>query len=158
MHRPLNESRLLIALPLLCAAGALWLLLSPTAFRRRALAQRAEQLAVEAHAEWVRNAGLERWRDGLAGDPSVIEREARKLGYGRPGETSYPPAPKAFADAIRPPEQESVSWTSEIGRSVAPVLMLIIAGVIMVLFFTDLKVEDPGTRRAAPEQNAQEAT
>ena len=143
---------------LLCAAGALWLLLSPAAFKRRALALRAQQLAVDAHAEWVRNAGLERWRNGLEGDPSVIEREARKLGYGRPGETSYPLTPEAFAEAVRPPAQDTVSWSSEIGRSVAPVLMLIIAGVIIVLFFTDLKVEDPGTRREAPEQNAQEAT
>ena len=158
MHRPPNESRLLIALLLLCAAGALWLLLSPAAFKRRALARRAEQLVVDAHAEWVRNAGLERWRNGLESDPSVIEREARKLGYGRLGEMPYPVAPKAFADAVRPLAEDTVSWSSEIGRSVAPVLMLIIAGVIMVLFFTDLKVEDPGTRRAAPEQNAQEAT
>jgi len=127
---------------LLCAAGALWLLLSPAAFKRRALALRAERLEAMVHAEWRRNIGWEQWRDGLDRDPSTIEREARKLGYGRPGEASYRiiAGPGSEATRTRP----RFPWSSDLMRSAAPVLMLLIAGVIAILFFADLKVEDPG--------------
>ena len=136
----------------LCVAGALWVLLSPAAWQRRALTRRADRLEVQVRREWRRGVGLERWRDGLETDPSAIEREARKLGYGLPGERSYPGVPTATSARLaagragRPPARNEVSWVSAVGQSVAPVLMLIIGGALAVLFFTDLRVEDPGAR------------
>jgi len=90
-HPSLDCPRFLAIVLWLSVAGALWLLLSPAAFRRRALTRRTERLGAEVREKWLNGVGLERWRDGLESDPSVIEREARKLGYGLPGERSYDP-------------------------------------------------------------------
>ena len=155
----MSKSGFLVAVLWLCAAGALWLLVSPAAFKRRALMRRVELLEQSVHSEWARNIGWERWRDGLAGDPSMIEREARKLGYGRPGELRYRVTANATSNVIPADSgsNERFSWLSEIGQSVAPVLMLIIVGAIAVPFFAGLKVEDPGARRHEPGPDSQES-
>ena len=44
----------------MCAAGGLWLLLSPAAFHRRALTERAARLEQEKREEWARGLMLER--------------------------------------------------------------------------------------------------
>ena len=129
----------------LCAAGILWLLLSPAAFRRRALTRRTELLRASVRSQWLRGVGLERWRDGLENDPTVIEREARKLGYGRPGERIYPLSPedrRLAAKAGLRGQRRPGSAFGNILNAVAPVLMLIIIGTIAVLFFSDLKIDD----------------
>ncbi len=130
----------------LCAAGACWLLLSPAARHRRALTERVKDTRAERQGEWMHGVWLERVRDGLQGDPSVIEKEARRLGYGRPNEYAYPLSPQDLQAADRSLNTASVAtdpWPAA-GRSMAPVLMLIIACAIAILFFTDLRVEDPG--------------
>ena len=143
-----SDSRFVAAVLFFCAAGALWLLLSPAAFKRRASALRAEQLEAEVRREWLQNAGLERWRNALESDPAVIEREARKLGYGRPGEGVYPLSSAELRAAFARVRAGKAAgggslWFSAIRDSVAPVLLLIIGGTIALLFFTDLRIEDP---------------
>ena len=143
----------------LCAAGALWLLLSPAAFQRRILTARAHAEASAAETERLRVQGLQALRDGLEGDPSVIEREARKLGYGRPDERSYPLSPDHdLADAesewLRNAEtaERSLDSASATGQETAirarkrigAALMAIIGGAIAFLFFRDLRIDDPG--------------
>ena len=149
--RTTPDSRFFVIVLWLCAAAALWLLLSPAAFTRRALTRRAERLDAELRQEWILNVGLERWRNGLEGDVSVIEREARKLGYGRPNERLYPlSAAKLRAASARLDAEVSgggTPWSSALGRSLAPALLLLVAGIVAVLFFTDLKVDDPGADR-----------
>ena len=142
-----SDSRFLVIVLWLCAAAALWLFLSPAAFTRRALTRRANRLDAELRQAWILNVGLERWRNGLEGDASVIEREARKLGYGRPNERLYPLS-DAELRAARARLNAEISggetpWSSTLGRSLAPALLLFIAGIVAVLFFTDLKVDDP---------------
>ena len=146
-----SNSRFFIVVLWLCAAGALWLLLSPAAFSRRALTRRAERLEAEQRQEWLLNVGLERWRNGLEGDASVIEREARKLGYGRPNERLYPLS-EAELRAARARLNAEVAggetpWSSALGRSLVPALLLFVVGIVAVLFFTDLKVDDPHADR-----------
>ena len=147
----------------LCAAGALWLLLSPAAFQRRILTARAHEEASAAERERLRVQGLQRLRDGLEGDPSVIEREARKLGYGRPDERSYLLArDRDLADAesvwLRNAEEadRTLNAASAAGRETAArarkrigaALMAIVGGAIAFLFFKDLRIDDPGDRSA----------
>ena len=135
----------------LCAAGALWLLLSPAAFQRRALSRRAAQSETVAERERERVRGLEYWRNGLESDPSVIEREARKLGYGAPDERSYPHPPQGDARAAWQENADRArragagdAYTSRsMKRTVGYVLMFIIAGAVAFLFFWDLRVEEP---------------
>ena len=139
-----RDSRFLAAALLLCAAGATWLLLSPSAFERRALARRAERLETRRHGECARNMAYASRLQGLRSDPSVIEREARRLGYGLPGERTVI-VPLAAAEM--PPAASSAqapAWSDGVGRSVAPVLMLVVAVAAGVLFFSGMKVEDPG--------------
>ena len=160
-HFGVADSRFLAAALLLCAAAALWLLLSPTAFKCRAMRRRVAELEGEKYREWLYNVSLERWRDGLEGDPSVIEHEARKLGYGRPGERVLAlaldplPASRSF-DRRAGDASPRFSWISAVRRSIAPALMLVIGGLVAVLFFTDLRVEDPdepvGRSESAPTE------
>ena len=142
------DRRFLATALLVCGAGALWLLLSPAAFERRARTRAADSLRTQVEQEWQRNIVLERYRSGLEGDPAVIEREARKLGYGRPGERTYPLSQEEIrAQEARLAESGQPHrlrlWFREVGRAVAPALMLILAGAVAVLFFTDLRVEEP---------------
>lgn len=162
-HDGFADRRFLAAALLLCGVAALWLLLSPAAFKRRAMQRRAAAIESGKHTEWLYNLALERRRDGLLNDPSVIEEEARKLGYGRPGERTLQttldplPTPRSLggaADDIR----QDFSWFSAFRRSIAPVLMLAIAGFVAVLFFTDLRVEDPGEERAQLEESSSESS
>jgi len=152
----------------LCAAGALWLLLSPAAFQRRILTARAREAAVAAETERLRVQGLERWRDGLENDPAVIEREGRKLGYGHPDERSYPLSPvrdladaetvwrrnaneaeQARDDASRADRETAARARKAVGAA----LMAILGGAIAFLFFRDLRIDDPGDPLATGEAN-----
>ena len=154
-----THSRFLAVVLWVCAGAALWLLLSPAAFTRRDLTRRVAALGAEVQREELRNGGLARWRDGLQSDPSVIEREARKLGYGRPGERVYRLTEaelRAAQPLLRDGGRGGFSWTSAVAESVAPVLILLIAGVIAVLFFTDLRVEDPAAARQEPRGKPEE--
>ena len=128
----------------ICVIGAVWLLLSPAAFERRALQRQTTELAADVHAHWRRNIGLERWRNGLENDPSVIEREARKLGYGRPREELVSVAPQPNETVRHGERGEANPWWPDIRQTVATTLILIIAGAIAIMFFIDLKVEDAG--------------
>lgn len=150
-HAPF-EPRFLTAVLWLCAAGALWLLLSPAAFQRRALARRVSLLEEEIASERRETAGLRRWRNGLANDPSVIEREARKLGYGLPDERVYPlPADTVIrrAEAEWERRREAHAEVSNLAlkaivrRTVTPVLMLLLGGFTAFLFYHDLRIEEP---------------
>ncbi len=155
-----TDSRFLMIILWLCVAGALWLLLSPAAFARRDLTRRTEALQAAVHREALRNAGLDRWRDGLENDPSLVERKAREQGYGRPGERIYPVSPaelRAARQGLRAPRKDDPSLFSTVGQSVAPVLMLLIGGIIAIFFFTDLRVEDPAQAGKAPEKGTGEA-
>lgn len=137
---------------LLCAAGGVWLLLSPAAFERRALYERAKQVEAQVHRRWLSNLALHRWRDGLEQDPAVIEKEARKLGYGIPAERVCAIRPadvrKEGARLKAGKAAEPSDLPAVIFQAIAPALMLAIAGILAVLFFTDLRVEDPGRRSA----------
>lgn len=147
-----SSRRFLAVVLFACAVGALWLLLSPAAFERHALAERSKRLQTDVHRQWLLNLRLERWREGLEADPAVIEKEARRLGYGIPGERPYPlrrediQAEVARLTVAREAKQSDLA--TAIARSILPALMLIIAGVIAMLFFTDLRVEDPGRTTA----------
>lgn len=146
-----NDLKFFTLLLWLCAAAAAWLLFSPAAYERRALTRRAEQIESEIIQERLYNAELQRWRDALENDPSAIEREARRLGYGRPNEHSYQLSPVELARA-----RAELAINHEIERpaidrfrkTVAPALMVLIAGAVAVLFFSGLKIDDPLDRPA----------
>ena len=131
-----------------CAAGALWLLLSPTASERRARRVAADRLRDRNQSEWRYNIALENYRCGLEDDPTVIEREARKLGYGRPGEHSYALSPdeirahEARLTATRRP-RPTQRLTREVVKAVVPALVLVLFGAAAMLFFADLRIDDP---------------
>lgn len=131
----------------ICAAGALWLLLSPAAFERRAMTRRADGLEAQVREQAGRNAGLERYRNALENDPATIEHEARRIGYGRPNEKAYYLTPDDIAsEAARVSpgaKAEGPSVRAVVAKSIAPVLMTIVALVVVMLFFTNLRVEDP---------------
>lgn len=143
---------------LLCGVGAAWLLLSPTAFERRARRRQAERLLARNRIEWRYNVALERRRHGLLGDPSAIEKEARELGYGRPGERRYPLTPQEIhAEEVRlvpdgRPRRLLLRLAGEVGYALVPALMLILAGAVAVMFFSDLRIADPGIH-SGPEQH-----
>jgi hypothetical protein len=140
----------------LCAAASAWLLLSPTAFTRRALTRRAEQTEAEALRERLDNTHLERWRDALENDPTAIEHEARRLGYGRPGERSYLILQSSLAMARADLAKSSLSRRprmEDFRKTVAPALMVLIAGAVAVLFFSDLRIPDPLDRPARDASN-----
>ena len=141
------ERRLFALVLWLCAAAAAYLLFGSAAFNVRALTAQKEACEAAVRQEWLRNADWERWRNGLAGDASVIEHEARKLGYGRAGETRYPLSEaewkaararyEAAAAHSAPPDALALS------QALLPAVLLLILGAIAVLFFSDLRVDDP---------------
>jgi len=157
-------SPFLILVLWLCAAGAVWLLASPAGFKRRALTRHAKRLERELREERRYTEGLERWRDGLATDPSVIEREARKMGYGVPGERSLPLiSEQAVRDAgtmsargVADTAPRGRAWRSTIRQSVAPVVMVIIGVAVAALFFKGLRVDDPAEQFDAPSGESEE--
>ncbi len=148
-----SERRFFAVALWLCAAGAAILLLCPAAFNRRVLMLEAERAETEARRQFTHNAALERWRDSLESDPSVVESEARSNGYGRADEKPYPitaaewKAARARLVAAAPAVREPVSEPSAVGQAILPTLMLILLGAAAVLFFCDLKVPEPGARR-----------
>ena len=148
-----SERRFFAVALWLCAAGAAALLLCPAAFNRRALTLQAERAEAEAKREFMRNADLERWRDALESDPSVIERAARNNGYGRASEMRYPitaaewKAVRTRLAAAAPIGRQAPSEPSAVSQAILPTLVLVILGTLAVLFFCDLKVPEPGGRR-----------
>ena len=163
LRTPRSDRRFFAVALWLCAAGSAILFLCPAAFNRRALTLQTESAEAEARRQFARNAGLERRRDALESDPSVIEREARNNGYGRAAEKPYPitaaewKAARARLAAAAPDGREAPSsvalrgWErdepSAVSQAVLPTLMLIILGALAVLFFCDLKVTEPGAGR-----------
>ena len=141
----------------LCVGGAVWLLLSPAAFQRRALVQELVRVEAERQKELDRNRYLRRWRDGLESDPSVIEREARRQGYGLPNERAYRALPAernaleetAWRQALRNASGAtgSDSWTQRLRASVGPVLLVILGGTAAYLLYRVLRFRKP--RRSA---------
>ena len=143
--RPETSGLRFLALALwISVAGGLWL--EHAAIGRRALEARQTRIETDVRREWERNAGLERVAAGLVGDPAMIEREARRQGYGRPGENPYPLSANelraARARLAPPADTDEFAWAATVGQAAAPAIMLLIIGVIAVLFFTDLKVDD----------------
>ena len=157
VRSPQSDLRFFAVALWLCAAGAAILLLCPAAFNRRVMTMQTERAEVEAQRQFARNAGLERWRDALESDPSVIESQARNNGYGRADEKPYPITAAewkaararltAAATASVPLGGSQRGEPSAVGQAVLPALMLIILGALAVLFFSDLKVPEPGARR-----------
>lgn len=148
MFEALTDKRTLNHALLICGACALWLLISPSAGERRARARIAQQLRANFQTEWEYNVVLTRYRHGLENNPAVIEREARRLGYGRPGERIYPLSKaelhaekNRLAESAQPHRIRNIA--REITRAVAPALLLILAGAGAVLFFANLNIEDP---------------
>ena len=152
----ISNARFFALLLWLCAAASAWLLFSPAAFHRRALTRRAERLEAQVIRERVHESDLERRRDALQHDPSTIEQEARRLGYGRPNERTYylsdeemAHAREIFALSAEPPPKPF----AEIRATLAPVAMWVIVAMILILFFSGLKVPEvsvpaKGTRRS----------
>ena len=148
--RPAGSGLLAIGLGV-CAAGALWLLLSPAAFHRRILTRRVARLEEEKRAEWAGGIALEHRRDGLEGDPSVIEKAARRLGYGRVREYTYPLSQErlsAMRRRVAANAERSLpsSEPGRVRRLTVSAVALLIGGAMAILFFAGLKVEDPGMR------------
>ena len=148
-----SERRFFAVALWLCAAGSAILLLCPAAFNRRALTLKAESAEAESRGQFTRNADLERWRDALESDPSVIERAARNNGYGRAAEKPYPitaaewKAVRARLAAAAPAGRQAPAEPSAVSQAILPALMLVILGALAVLFFCGLKVPEPGARR-----------
>ena len=128
----------------LCVAGAVWL--QPVAARRRALEARLEGVERGLAAEEAVHDWYAQYHDALQNDPTAIERAARALGYGRTGERLYPLTEKerraGRALMGREPYAPSPSWLTSAGKALAPAFMVLIAGVMAMLFFTGIKVED----------------
>jgi hypothetical protein len=150
-----SERRFFAVALWLCAAGAAILLLCPAAFNRRVLTLQNERAETEARRQFTRNGELERQRNALESDPSVIESEARRNGYGRAAEKPYPitaaewktarahlTAEAGISSGAGAPAEPSAA-----GQAILPAIMLIILGTMAVLFFCDLKVPEPGVRR-----------
>ena len=139
------RGRQLVALTLwLCVAGAIWL--QPMAARRRALEARKERVETRLAAEEEIHDRYGQYHDALQNDPTAIERAARALGYGRAGERIYPLTDKerraARALMGRQANAPSSDWLAFAGKAIGSALMVLIAGVVAVLFFAGLKVED----------------
>jgi hypothetical protein len=159
----LSENRFMVLALWLCAGAALWLLLSPAAFERRARTRLVEQLKARNDVEWRYNVVLENYRYGLKWDPSVLEMEARRLGYGRPGERTY----VLSAEEIR--AQEAMLKTvaapnrfrqlgRETAQAVLPTLLLIVMGIVALLFFAGLRIDDPGAATSSGGPRAAQQT
>lgn len=132
-------------------AGGLWL--EHVAVNRRQLETRESRLDAQKRREWLVNARLERIANGLQEDPALIEREARRLGYGRRGEYSYPLTARDLRSVrVNPSEDASggASWSRTLIDAGTSAVMLLIAGVIAVLFFADLRVDDHLPRSTPP--------
>ena len=139
------QGRELVALTLwLCVAGALWL--QPVAARRRALEARLDRVEARVAAEEDIHDRYKQYYTALQNDPTAVERAARSLGYGRTGERIYPLTDKErrAGRALMGREADAVSsdWAVAAGKALAPAFMILILGVVAVLFFTGLKVED----------------
>jgi hypothetical protein len=153
VRNPQSDARFFALAVWLCAAGAAVLLLCPAAFNRRMLMLQTESAETEARRQFARNAGLERRRDALETDPSVIESMARNNGYGRADEKPYPitaaewKAARAHLGAAVPVGRDAAAEPSAVSQAILPALMLVILGAVAVLFFCDLKVPEPGARR-----------
>jgi len=148
MIQKFPDRRTLNVALLVCGVCALWLLVSPSAFERRARTRLVEKLRGGFQTEWAYNVALSRYRRGLEVNPAVIELEARKLGYGRPGERVYHLSEgelraqeTLLAQEKRP--ESARGFPREIVHGVAPALLLILAGAGAVFFFSDLRIEDP---------------
>lgn len=160
LRTPQSDLRFFAVALWLCAAGAAVLLLCPAAFNRRVLTVQAERAEAEARREFTRNGDLERRRDALESDPSVIESMARNNGYGRAAEKTYPitaaewkaargqlAATGGREAASAPLSGPEPGEPSAVGQAILPAVMLIMLGALAVLFFCDLKVPEPGARR-----------
>ncbi len=139
------RGRELLALALwLCVAGAIWL--QPMAARRRALEARLERVETRLAAEEDIHDQYKQYYEALQSDPTAIERAARALGYGRAGEQVYPLTDKerraARALMGRAASAPASDWLTSAGKAIGSALMILIVGVVAVLFFTGLKVED----------------
>jgi len=141
----LFDQRFVVLVLWLCVGGALWLLLSPAAFQRRALIREVARVEANRQTELDRHRQLKRWRDGLESDPSVIERQARNLGYGRPNERSY----RALTPGRNLPDEatwrrslylargawRNQSWSERIRGTVGPVLAAIAIGAALYFIY-----------------------
>jgi len=131
---------------LVCGVGALYLLLSPAGRERRAAERAVARLEVERDREWRYNHALERYLHGLQTDPSLIELEARRLGYGRPGERTYALSP-ADISALSPRPTATALSLRRIARDVIraslPAFVILSLAGLALFFFTDLRL-DPG--------------
>lgn len=145
-----SGQRLLATALLVSAAGALWLLLSPAAAERRARMLRGAELREKVAVEWRYNVLLDRYRYGLLADPSVLELEARRLGWGRPGERPAPVTPEEIrAEQIRltdPPPPRWKAVAREALRALGPACLLMLAGAAALLFYGGLRIEEPPAR------------
>lgn len=142
-----SGQRLLATALLLSAAGALWLLLSPAASERRARMLRAAELRERVAVEWRYNVVLDRYRYGLLADPSVLEMEARRLGWGRPGERPAPVTQEEIraveARLAEPPPAPWRAMAGEALRALGPACLLLLAGAAALLFYGGLRIEEP---------------
>jgi len=153
LRSPHSDRRFFAVALWLCAAASAILLLCPAAFNRRVMTVQAESAEAEARRQFTRNTDLERRRDALESDPSVIESMARNNGYGRAAEKPYSitaaewKAARAHLSAAAPAGRETPAEPSAVSQAILPAIMLIILGAMAVLFFCDLKVPEPGARR-----------
>jgi len=149
----LTDRRFLAIVFLLCGAGALYLFLSPAARDRRAAERAVAKLQAERDREWRYNHLLERYLIGLRSDPSVIELEARRLGYGRPGERTYPLSRAEIralaARSDRAGGRPFARWAREIARSSVPALVVLLFAGLALFFFTNLRIDSTGARADA---------
>jgi hypothetical protein len=136
-------------------AGGLWL--EQVAVNRRLLETRESRLEDQKRREWLINLRLERIANGLQEDPALIEREARRLGYGRRGEFAYPLTARDLRSVRLNPAEgaaRGLSWSQTLIEAAGSAAMLLIAGVIAILFFTDLRVDDHLPRSTPPPGGA----
>ena len=143
----MTDQRFPAVLLWLSAGLALYLLLCPAAFQRRALMARLQRETAERD-ELRRSVDEHQARvEAMEHDPAVVGQEARKLGYGRVGESAYPltqaellAARRATAAAAAIPRPW---YLDAVRQSIGTVIMLLLLGLLAALFFYNLRVDAP---------------
>jgi hypothetical protein len=141
------ESKHILPITLfLCVLAALWLMLSPAAWERRAQTQAVYHARLSARQELEHNHKLERYRLELEGDRTRLETEGRRLGYGRHGEEPYPLTEeeiRAKRDRLSPPDEAGLveRWGETALQALVPMLLCMAGGAACILFFADLRID-----------------
>lgn len=138
----------LIVVALIGVGTCAWLFFSPPAGELRRLRADVARLERENQEIWWGNVRMERRVRALHESPLMIEREARhQLGYGRPGEQTFEPAPAEAVKICGRPERRPRTLLARAGDAAranwADVVMGVLGLAALGLFMSGWRIEEP---------------